>query len=133
MDLARHRMETIQIMTKKDDKTDQPSGGETTWTNTGATRYGRGHHTTGSFGDDMLRPSPNHGTQRLPNDDDDEWLLHIIMKHAWSGNRSLASGMSSGRANHYATRNIYSTYASLHLFRSTVCHPCWSYSRTPVS
>ena len=20
----------------------------------------------------MLRPSPNHGTQRLPNDDDDE-------------------------------------------------------------
>ena len=25
-----------------------------------------------SFGDDMLRPSPNHGTQRLPNDDDDD-------------------------------------------------------------
>ena len=24
------------------------------------------------FGDDMLRPSPNHGTQRLPNDDDDD-------------------------------------------------------------
>ena len=23
----------------------------------------------------MLRPSPNHGTQRLPNDDDDEQLL----------------------------------------------------------
>ena len=35
------------------------------------TRYGRGQHNTGSFGDDMLRPSPNHGTQRLPNDDDD--------------------------------------------------------------
>ena len=34
-------------------------------------RYGRGQHKTGSFGDDMLRPSPNHGTQRLPNDDDD--------------------------------------------------------------
>ena len=33
--------------------------------------YGRGQHKTGSFGDDMLRPSPNHGTQRLPNDDDD--------------------------------------------------------------
>ena len=45
---------------------------ETTWTNTGATRYGRGQHKTGSFGDDMLRPSPNHGTQRLPNDDDDD-------------------------------------------------------------
>ena len=47
-------------------------GGETTWTNTGATRYGRGQHKTGSFGDDMLRYSPNHGTQRLPNDDDDD-------------------------------------------------------------
>ena len=33
-------------------------------------RYGRGQHKTGSFGDDMLRPSPNHGTQRLPNDDE---------------------------------------------------------------
>ena len=59
-------------MTRKDVKGDQPSGGETTWTNTGATRYGRGQHKRGSFGDDMLRPSPNHGTQRLPNDDDDE-------------------------------------------------------------
>ena len=59
-------------MTRKDVKGDQPSGGETTWTNTGATRYGRGQHKTGSFGDDMLRPSPNHGIQRLPNDDDDD-------------------------------------------------------------
>ena len=59
-------------MTRKDDKGDQPSGGETTWTNNGATRCGRGQHKTGSFGDDMLRPSPNHGTQRLPNDDDDD-------------------------------------------------------------
>ena len=59
-------------MTRKYDKGDQPSGGQTTWTNTGATRYGRGQHKTGSFGDDMLRPSPNHRTQRLPNDDDDD-------------------------------------------------------------
>ena len=59
-------------MTRKDVKGDQPSGGETTWTNTGATRYGRGQHKTGSFGDDMLRPSPTHGTQRLPDDDDDD-------------------------------------------------------------
>ena len=59
-------------MTRKDDKGYQPSGGETTWTNTGATRYGRGQHKTRSFGDDMLRPSPNHETQRLPNDDDDD-------------------------------------------------------------
>ena len=67
-------------MTRKDVKGDQPSGGETTWTNTGATRYGRGQHKTGSFGDDMLRPSPNHGTQRLPNDDDDDdiyWQLTL--------------------------------------------------------
>ena len=56
-------------MTRKYVKEDQPSGGETTWTNTGAKRYGRGQDKTGSFGDDMLRPSPNHGTQRLPNDD----------------------------------------------------------------
>ena len=35
-----------KIMTRKDDKGDQPSGGETTWTNTGATRYGRGQHKT---------------------------------------------------------------------------------------
>ena len=65
-------------MTRKDVKGDQPSGGETTWTNTGATRYGRGQHKTGSFGDDMLRPSPNHGTQRLPNDDDDGILVIIL-------------------------------------------------------
>ena len=59
-------------MTRKDDKGDQPNGGETTWTNTGATRYGRGKHKTGKSGDIMLRPSPNHRTQRLPIDDDDD-------------------------------------------------------------
>ena len=59
-------------MTGKDDKGDQPSGGETTWTNTGATRYGRGQHKTGKCGGCMLRPLPNHGTQRLPNDDEHE-------------------------------------------------------------
>ena len=70
-------------MTRKDDKGDQPSGGETTWTNTGATRYGRGQHKTGSFGDDMLRPSPNHGTQRLPNDDDnDDTITTQIIIHS---------------------------------------------------
>ena len=31
-------------MTRKDDKGDQSSGGETTWTNTGATGFGRGLH-----------------------------------------------------------------------------------------
>ena len=59
-------------MKRKYDKGDQPSGGETTWTNTGGTRYGRGQHKTRSFGDGMLRYLPNHGTLRLPNDDDDD-------------------------------------------------------------
>ena len=59
-------------MTRKDDKGDQPRGGEMTWTNTGATRYGGGQHKTGQFGEGMLRPLPNHVTQRLPNGDDDE-------------------------------------------------------------
>ena len=48
-------------MTRKDVKGDQPCGGETTWTNIGATRYGRGQHKTGSFGDDMLRPKMARG------------------------------------------------------------------------
>ena len=65
-------------MTRKFVKGDQPSGGETTWTNTGATRYGRGQHNTGAFGDDMLRPWPNHGTQRLPNDDDDDGRNYTV-------------------------------------------------------
>ena len=34
----------LETMTRKDDKRDQPSDRETTWTNTGATRYGRGLH-----------------------------------------------------------------------------------------
>ena len=65
-----NQLETI-YMTRKDDKGDQPSGGETTWTNTGATRSGKGQRKTGSFGDGMLRPLHNHGTQRLPNEDDE--------------------------------------------------------------
>ena len=60
-------------MTRKDDKGDQPSGGETTWTNTGATRYGRGQHKTGSFGDDRgLRPTMGHNGCLMMNDDDDD-------------------------------------------------------------
>ena len=72
MDLACHHLG--DHTTRKYDKGDQPSGGETTWTNrsfpTGAIRSGRGQRKIGSFGDGMLRPSPNHGTFRLPNDDD---------------------------------------------------------------
>ena len=83
-------------MKRKDDKGDQPSGGETTWTNTGATRYGRGQHKTGSFGDDMLRPSPNHGTQRLPNDDDEGMDLsrHMVLAGA---RRPVSAGKRGDR------------------------------------
>ena len=28
----------------------------------------------------MLRPSPNHGTQRLPNDDDDDEIDTTLIK-----------------------------------------------------
>ena len=40
---------TCQCVTiwRKDDKGDQPCGGETTWKNTGATRYGSVQHKTG--------------------------------------------------------------------------------------
>ena len=81
-------------MTRKDVKGDQPSGGETTWTNTGATRYGRGQHKTGLFGDDMLRPSPNHGTQRLPNDDDDDDMANYA-------NCSLTRYLTAHPINYY--------------------------------
>ena len=70
-------------MTRKYVKGDQPSGGETTWINTGAKRYGGGQHKTLSFGDGILRPSPNHGTQRLPNDDDDDGASKILLN--WKG------------------------------------------------
>ena len=32
----------------------------------------------------MLRPSPNHGTQRLPNDDnDDDYYYDIVLGRKW--------------------------------------------------
>ena len=45
MDLACYHLETT--MTRKGDEGDQPSGGETAWTNTGASRSGRGQHKAG--------------------------------------------------------------------------------------
>ena len=57
-------------MTRKDDKGDQSSYGETTWTNTGATRFGRGLHEINWRR--HAEASPSHGTIRLPNDDDDD-------------------------------------------------------------
>ena len=44
LDLACHHLETI--IKKSQQGAEQPSGGETTWTNTGATRSGRGQHKT---------------------------------------------------------------------------------------
>ena len=90
-------------MTRKDVKGDQPSGGETTWTNTGATRYGRGQHKTGLFGDDMLRPSPNHGTQRLPNDDDESHfylLINIVGQASLEDDQSTICQVSIRRDTH---------------------------------
>ena len=38
----------------------------------------------------MLRPSPNHGTQWLPNDDDEEMKTHIFQS-CWSRVQSSTS------------------------------------------
>ena len=104
-------------MTRKDDKGDQPSGGETTWTNTGATRYGRGQHKTGSFGDGMLRPSPNHGTLRLPNDDDDDMQMYFITtQHCTKITRS--------NTNIYMSCKLllcYGTFLILFVYHVTTC------------
>ena len=35
----------------------------------------------------MLRPSPNHGTQRLPNDDDDDEFCVVLTSHTISHTR----------------------------------------------
>ena len=43
MDLADRHLETDHT-TRKDDKGDQPIGGEMSWTNAGSTRSGRGQH-----------------------------------------------------------------------------------------
>ena len=69
MDLACHHMETIRR--EKYENGDQPSGGETTWTNTGATRSDRGQHNTCYLRGGMV-PSPTHWTLRLSDDDGDD-------------------------------------------------------------
>ena len=56
--------------TRKYNYGDQPNDGETTWTNTVGTRSGRGQRHAEGIGRGILMPTPNHGTQRLPNDDD---------------------------------------------------------------
>ena len=38
----------------------------------------------------MLRPSPNHGTQRLPNDDDDDDAPYI-QSYIWFRQKALNS------------------------------------------
>ena len=65
------------LTTRRDDKGDQPSGGETTWTNTGATRYGRGQHKTGQFGDGCLMMMMMMMTRKrdIPRD---RWLDYIM-------------------------------------------------------
>ena len=53
---------------------------ETTWTNTGATRYGRVQLKTRQLGYCKRMPSPNHGTLRLPNDEDDGYCIVLNWK-----------------------------------------------------
>ena len=74
MDLACRHLETI-IMTRKDDKGDQPSSGEKTWTNTGATRSGRRQHmqyrlTWRWHAEAFTQP---RDSTAACNDDDDDW------------------------------------------------------------
>ena len=56
------RVITGDHMTRKDDKGDQSNDGETTWTNTGATRYGRGSTIQGNLETAWrgLRPPRGH-------------------------------------------------------------------------
>ena len=43
----------------------------------------------------MLRPSPNHGTQRLPNDDDDDDVLDGVQHYPLSS-KSLTESTKAG-------------------------------------
>ena len=72
MDLARHHLETIwQEKTSRETSQAVERRPEQI-----LERHDMAEDSTRrSFGDDMLRPSPNHGTQRLPNDDDDDERL----------------------------------------------------------
>ena len=58
--------------TRNNDKGDQPSDGETSWTNTCPSRSGRGLCKINELGGGMVRPSSNHGTLWLPNDEADD-------------------------------------------------------------
>ena len=52
----------------------------------------------------MLRPSPNHGTQRLSNDenddDDDSNVCHatLLSRHDNAGTQSVSFNLSSSRS-----------------------------------
>ena len=83
MNLAFYHLESGDHTTRKDDKGDQPSGGETTWTNTEATWSGRGQHKTGQLGDGTLRPSPNYGTLQPPSDDENYRLQFSSAEYAF--------------------------------------------------
>ena len=46
----------------------------------------------------MLRPSPNHGTQRLPNDDDDDDVIPVIPVQRQCLVMSLVVGIQGQKA-----------------------------------
>ena len=90
MDLSCHYLET---MTRKGDKGDHPSGGETIdlvkyWSDTIWQRTAQDRLT--------WRASPKHGTLRLPDDDDDEHnvvqLRLGLQRHELCINNENASG-----------------------------------------
>ena len=52
-------------MEGRDYEEDQQKDGETIWMSIGMKPPGREQHKIGKLGNNMLRPSPNHGTIRL--------------------------------------------------------------------
>ena len=83
--LARHRLETIYDKKRR-------QGRPAKWWRDDLDKYWSDtiwqmNSTRRSFGDDMLRPSPNHGTQRLPNESDDDphapRYFHLILTPRW--------------------------------------------------
>ena len=65
----------------------------------------------------MLRPSPNHGTQRLPNDDDEWTPLRSSQSMDWTGHSRQDTGKDDGKTNTFT-----------HQFRSScsIRALCWS-------
>ena len=64
-------------MTRNDDKGDKPSGGETTWTNTGATRSGRGQRKSANLEATCSGLYPTTGQLGCP------MMMMMILQCTW--------------------------------------------------